>query len=107
MELTLPSLLLSVGLMVGGYIVRYLQAKNNPNAPIIPVVPAPVEPEPKLGEGLILKLLLDLLKQLSQQQVQQQVMQAPPPPAPEPVDVNELMRLLSKTLQTQPPQSGG
>jgi hypothetical protein len=84
-----------------------LQAKNNPNAPIIPT-PAPVpDTEPKLGEGLILKLLLDLLKQLSMNQQQVQLVQetrAQVAPAPEPVDVNELMRLLTKTLQTQPPQ---
>jgi hypothetical protein len=99
------NIVLMVATAVGGYFLRYLQAKNNPNAPIIPS-PTPVEPaEPKLGEGLILKLLLDLLKQLSQQQMMQ-AMQAPMQEAvkaPEPVDVNELMRLLTKTLQTQPP----
>jgi hypothetical protein len=97
------NIVLMVATAVGGYFLRYLQAKNNPNAPIIPT---PVEPaEPKLGEGLLLKLLLDMLKQLSQQQAMQ-AMQAPMQEAvkaPEPVDVNELMRLLTKTLQTQPP----
>jgi hypothetical protein len=100
------NIVLMVATAVGGYFLRYLQAKNNPNAPIIPS-PAPVEPaEPKLGEGLILKLLLDMLKQLTLNQQQMQLMQAPMQEAvkaPEPVDVNELMRLLTKTLQTQPP----
>ncbi len=104
MELTLPGLLVSVALIVGGYVVRYLQAKNNPLAPINPLAPAPVAPvDPKLGEGLILSMILkmlpEILKALSQQVPVQEAK------APEPVDVNELMRLLTKTLQTQPPQT--
>lgn len=92
---TLNILITAVISIVGGYLARWAQTRNNPAAPLNPLTPAPAEP--KIGEGLIIKLLLDALRGAHA---------TPPEPAPSPtgpVDLNELLKLLQKLLQTPPP----
>lgn len=109
MDMNLTTMLIYAGLAVGGYAVRWLQNRNaQPTQPPIVPLPGP-DGELRIGNGLLLSLIVNAVKAgmgglpTVPGQPTPPVIPAVPAPQPQPVDLNELLKLLQKLLNAPPP----